>query len=65
MRANGVLRQYFYHELKGGLSYDLDKNFTVLGGRRYATSDYQNCETGPLNVEKRLKLEHRYRVEQR
>ncbi|RYU81896.1 DUF2490 domain-containing protein [Hymenobacter persicinus] len=74
-RSNGLLRQYFYNELKGGLSYDLDKNFTVLvGAGRYSTFD----EPGPVNVEKRvwqqlvlhqfmsrLKLEHRYRVEQR
>lgn len=74
-RTNGLFRQYFYNELKGGLSYDLDKNFTVLvGGGRYNTFD----EPGPINLEKRLwqqlvinqflnriKLEHRYRVEQR
>ncbi|UOG77614.1 DUF2490 domain-containing protein (plasmid) [Hymenobacter tibetensis] len=74
-RANGVFQQYFYNELKGGLSYDLDKNFTVLiGTGRYSTFD----DPGPINVEKRLwqqlvltqlmsriKIEHRYRVEQR
>ncbi|SHI89352.1 Protein of unknown function [Hymenobacter daecheongensis DSM 21074] len=79
VRTNRVLRQYFYHELKAGLSYDLDKNFTVLlGGGRYATSDYRALDAGPLNVERRLwqqlvlsqymsrlRVEHRYRVEQR
>jgi hypothetical protein len=74
-RSNGLFRQYFYNELKGGLSYDLDKNFTVLlGAGRYGTFD----APGPVNVEKRLwqqlvlnqfmsrlKIEHRYRVEQR
>ena len=74
-RSNALLRQYFYNELKGGLSYDLDKNFTVLlGGGRYATFG----EPGPVSVEKRLwqqlvlsqymsrlRIEHRYRVEQR
>ncbi|GAA3931041.1 hypothetical protein GCM10022406_15440 [Hymenobacter algoricola] len=74
-RANGLLRQYFYNELKGGLSYDLDKNFTLLlGGGRYNTYE----APGPLTLEKRLwqqlvlsqymsrlKIEHRYRVEQR
>ncbi|RAK70527.1 DUF2490 domain-containing protein [Hymenobacter edaphi] len=78
-RTNAVFRQYFYNELKGGLSYDINKNFVVLlGGGRYATRDYQDWGAGPLNVEKRLwgqltltqyasrlKLEHRYRVEQR
>ncbi|TGE28190.1 DUF2490 domain-containing protein [Hymenobacter metallicola] len=74
-RSNRLFNQYFYNELKGGVSYNLDKNFTVLlGAGRYHTYD----EPGPVNVEKRLwqqlvlsqfmdrlKLEHRYRVEQR
>lgn len=78
-RSNALFRQYFYNELKAGVSFDLDKNFTVLlGGGRYATSDYQDRSAGPLNTERRLwqqvvltqytsrlKIEHRYRVEQR
>lgn len=78
-RANGVFNQFFYNELKGGVSYDLDKNFTLtVAGGRYATYDYQALSDGPLNTEKRLweqliinqyltrlKFEHRYRVEQR
>jgi hypothetical protein len=78
-RTNGVLKEYFYNELKAGLSYDIDPNFTVLvAGGRYSTSDYKERSAGPLNVEKRLweqlvltqyskrlKLEHRYRLEQR
>ncbi|GAB3850965.1 hypothetical protein GCM10028822_17030 [Hymenobacter terrigena] len=78
-RLNGVFSQYFYHELKAGVSYDIDPNFSVLvGGGRYVTADYQDLGAGPLNVEKRLwqqltltqvtkrlKLEHRYRIEQR
>jgi len=78
-RSNGLFKQYFYSELKGGLSYDLDKNVTVmLAGGRYATSDYRELSAGPLNTEKRLwqqltlsqyldriKFEHRYRIEQR
>lgn len=74
-RADKVFRQFFYNELKGGVSYDLDKNFTVLlGAGRYSTFD----DPGPVSVEKRLwqqlvlnqfmsrlKIEHRYRVEQR
>lgn len=78
-RSNGVFNHYFYNELKAGVSYDLDRNFslTVAGGR-YATYDYKALADGPLNVEKRvweqlivnqylsrLKFEHRYRVEQR
>jgi hypothetical protein len=79
VRTNSVFRQYFYNELKGGVSYDIDRNFTVmLAGGRYITSDYKDLSAGPLNVEKRLwqqvvltqyssrlKLEHRYRVEER
>ncbi|MGI4872955.1 MAG: DUF2490 domain-containing protein [Janthinobacterium lividum] len=78
-RTNGVLRDYFYNELKAGGSFDIDPNFTVaVAGGRYSTSDYQDLGAGPLNVEKRLweqlvltqyshrlKLEHRYRLEQR
>ncbi|WP_400190471.1 DUF2490 domain-containing protein [Hymenobacter sp. B81] len=78
-RTNAVFRQYFYNELKGGVSFDIDRNFTaLLGGGRYATRDYRDWRAGPLNVERRLwgqivlsqqssrlKLEHRYRVEQR
>ncbi|WP_046244566.1 DUF2490 domain-containing protein [Hymenobacter terrenus] len=79
VRTNSVFRQYFYNEVKVGVSYDIDPNFTVLiGGGRYSTSDYQDLSAHPLNVEKRLweqlvltqyssrlKLEHRYRIEQR
>lgn len=78
-RSNGPFRQYFYNELKGGISYDIDRNFSLMvAGGRYATYDYQDLSTGPLNTEKRLweqliinqylsrlKFEHRYRVEQR
>ncbi|WP_245326223.1 DUF2490 domain-containing protein [Hymenobacter wooponensis] len=78
-RANSTFRQFFYYETKGGVSYDLAKNFTfMLAGGRYSTSDYRDLSEGPLNTEKRLweqltlthysarlKMEHRYRVEQR
>ncbi|MBD2767059.1 DUF2490 domain-containing protein [Hymenobacter sp. BT664] len=78
-RTNSLFQEYFYNELKGGVSYDLDPNFTVLvGGGRYATYQPSALGDGPLSIEKRLweqlvlsqfltrlKLEHRYRVEQR
>ncbi len=78
-RSNALFRQFFYNELKGGVSYDLDKNFTLtLAGGRYATYDVQALSAGPLNTEgrlwqqlvinqflARLRFEHRYRVEQR
>lgn len=78
-RTNGLFKEYFYNELKAGVSYDLDPNFTLaVAGGRYSTSDYKDLGAGPLNTEKRLweqlvltqyshrlKLEHRYRIEQR
>lgn len=79
VRTNGLFSQYFYHELKGGLSYDLDKNFTVMvAGGRYATYKPREVNQGPLSTEARLwlqltlnqymdrlRVEHRYRLEQR
>jgi len=78
-RTDGIFSRYFYNELKGGLTYDLDRNsFLMLGAGRYSTSDYRELSAGPLNVEKRLwlqlvqnqfisrvKFEHRYRAERR
>ncbi len=78
-RSNSLGREFFYSEIKGGISYDLNPNFTAtLAGGRYATYDYQALEDGPLNTEgrlwqqlvinqflSRLRFEHRYRVEQR
>lgn len=78
-RSNALFRQVFYYELKGGVTYSLDKNFTLaLAGGRYATYDFQDLPAGPLNREwrvweqliinqflARLRFEHRYRVEQR
>ncbi|PQA59257.1 DUF2490 domain-containing protein [Siphonobacter curvatus] len=78
-RSNGVFRQFFYNEMKGGVTYDINKNFTVgMAGGRYATYDFQDLSAGPLNTEgrmweqliinqylDRLRFEHRYRVEQR
>lgn len=78
-RSNGLFRQYFYNELKGGVTYDLERNVTLmLAGGRYSTSDYRELGAGPLSVERRIweqlvlsqylnriKFEHRYRIEQR
>ncbi len=78
-RSNGLFNQYFYNELKAGVSYDLDRNVQVMvAGGRYQTNDYQDLPAGPLNVEKRvweqlvlnqylnrIRFEHRYRLEQR
>ena len=78
-RSQTLARQFFYYEAKGGVSFDIDPSVTVLvGGGHYSTSDYRALDDGPLNTEKRLweqlvltqyakrlKLEHRYRIEQR
>ncbi|MGV3560828.1 DUF2490 domain-containing protein [Larkinella arboricola] len=78
-RGNSVMGQFFYRELKGGLSYDASPYFTfTLAGGHYATYDYRQLSDGPLNTEKRLwqqlvinqhlsriKFEQRYRIEQR
>ncbi|MBE9661702.1 DUF2490 domain-containing protein [Mucilaginibacter myungsuensis] len=78
-RSNELFNQFNYYETKGGVSYDLDKNFTaLLGGGRYLTYDYNNLGAGPTIIEARMwqqmtlsqyldriKLEHRYRIEQR
>jgi hypothetical protein len=72
--------EFFYHELKGGISYRVNKTFGVLvGGGKYET--YQlggDFVTPRTNNETRtwiqftlnqtidpVKLEHRYRAEQR
>lgn len=74
----GVLRDFNYYEYKGGISYDISKNFTVLlGVGRYTTYQVDEYDS-PLTRETRLwqqltqsqnigrlKFEHRYRVEQR
>ncbi|MES2275081.1 MAG: DUF2490 domain-containing protein [Bacteroidota bacterium] len=80
IRTNGpAFNQFQYYEAKAGISYDIDKYFTALiGGGRYTTYDYNNVGAGPNVIEarmweqmsvsqylSRIKLEHRYRVEQR
>ena len=79
VRTNALFGQYFYNEVKAGASYDLDPNFTVLVGTgRYTTYQPQALQEGPVSTEQRLweqlvlnqyftrlKIEHRYRVEQR
>ncbi|MFS2188486.1 DUF2490 domain-containing protein [Mucilaginibacter sp. Mucisp84] len=78
-RTNNVFSQFQYYEVKAGVSYDIDRNFTaLLGTGRYTTFDYMDIGKGPTTTETRfweqitsnqflyrIKLEHRYRVEQR
>jgi hypothetical protein len=76
-RGDKVFNQYFYYETKTGISYDITKDFVaLLGTGRYSTGD--NLEHLTKGTEFRLweqmtvnqflyriKIEHRYRVEQR
>lgn len=78
-RANELFNQFFYYETKGGVSYDIAKNYTALiGTGRYVTKDFTNLDAPPTVLEfrmweqmtinnflDRLKIEHRYRAEQR
>lgn len=78
-RTNEFFNQAFYYEIKGGISYDIASNYTaLLGTGRYITYDYDDLSGPPTNLETRLweqlqinqtidrvKIEHRYRVEQR
>ncbi|MEO6151310.1 MAG: DUF2490 domain-containing protein [Mucilaginibacter sp.] len=78
-RTNELFNQAFYYEVKGGISYDIAKNYTALiGTGRYITYDYNDLDGPPTALETRLweqiqinqfldriKIEHRYRVEQR
>lgn len=78
-RNYGVTSKFYYYEIKGGASYNLDKNnIALLGIGRYVTYDYEDIDDGPELQEfrlweqfvsnqylSRIKFEHRYRVEQR
>ncbi len=78
-RTNKFFNEAFYYEVKGGISYDIAKNYTALiGTGRYVTYDYDDLDSPPTKLETRLweqmvinqflsrvKIEHRYRIEQR
>lgn len=71
--------RFFYHELKGGFSYQINPSATgLMGFGQYATYNNSGNYKSPVTHEfrmweqmtltnniGRLKLEHRYRVEQR
>jgi hypothetical protein len=80
LRSQSFYGDHFYHEVKGGVSYALNKNFVVLLG----IGDYQTYTDGgsfvkPITAHEtrlwqqltmnhyleRIKFEHRYRIEQR
>ncbi|MBC8035344.1 MAG: DUF2490 domain-containing protein [Chitinophagaceae bacterium] len=78
-RSQGVAKDFFYHEVKGGLSYTLPEKFTAM----IATGDYhtysntgtfKNRLTREFRVWQQLalttkitplRIDHRYRIEQR
>lgn len=78
-RNYGVASHFYYYEAKAGISYNIDNNSSVLlGTGRYTTYGYDAVDDGPQATETRLweqfaynhyisrvKLEHRYRIEQR
>ncbi|QEC78537.1 DUF2490 domain-containing protein [Mucilaginibacter ginsenosidivorax] len=78
-RTNNGFKQLQYFEVKGGITYYIDKSFTALVGTgRYDTYDFLAPPKSPTIKENRLyeqitsnqflyrlKIEHRYRAEQR
>ncbi len=80
LRSQSFYHDFFYYEVKGGVSYSIDKNVSVLlGGGKYITYSDPGDFTPPIsanetrfwqqltmnNYLERLKFEHRYRAEQR
>lgn len=79
-RSNRFFDDFFYYEAKGGVSYSLNNNFSFLmGAGRYATYSDKGNFALPFDSEEfriwqqvtmnqylqRLKIEHRYRAEQK
>jgi len=80
LRANNVANNIFYNEVKGGINYKAFSNAQfLLGTGNYRTYQPQGNLKGPILVNEirlwqqavltdylsRLKIEHRFRVEQR
>ena len=78
-RNYGIASHFYYYEVKAGVSYNIDNNsLFLLGTGRYTTYGFDAVDDGPQVTETRLweqfttnhfinriKLEHRYRIEQR
>jgi Protein of unknown function (DUF2490) len=80
LRSQSFYNHHYYYEIKGGISYSVNKNFSFLvGAGKYITytdggnfkspitaNEYRLWEQLTMNQYlERLKFEHRYRVEQR
>lgn len=80
LRSQKFFNDFYYHELKGGINYKLNKNAAVfigtgqygtysIGGnfkRPVATHEFRLWEQLVMNSYiGRIKFEHRYRIEQR
>src|ERR1700761_5868874 len=55
-RTNEMLfKQFYYTEVKGGVSYNFTNNFsTLIGIGRYTTYNYKDVDAGPTTKENRL-----------
>jgi hypothetical protein len=80
LRSQSFYNDHFYHEVKGGIAYSVDKNFTfLLGLGKYITYTDGGNFKSPITANEfrfwqqltmnhyltRIKFEHRYRIEQR
>lgn len=80
LRSQSFYHNHFYYEIKGGVSYQLSKNFSLLlGAGKYMTYTDGGNFKSPVTANEfrfwqqmtmnhfleRIKFEHRYRVEQR
>ena len=79
-RSQSFYHDHYYYEIKGGIGYAVNKNLIFLvGGGKYITYSNNGNFQKPISADEtrlweqltlnqfagRLKLEHRYRVEQR
>lgn len=79
-RSNRLVHDFSYYEIKGGVSYELSKSLSLLMGtgryasyagegnfnKPYASEEFRIWQQLTMNqYVNRLKIEHRYRLEQR
>lgn len=80
LRSQSFYNDHYYYEVKGGIGYSISKNFTaLLGVGKYVTFTDGGSFEKPVTANEtrfwqqltmnqyldRIKIEHRYRVEQR